>query len=242
MKTVTLTIDGKRIIAREGEKVLWAALDNGIYIPNLCAIRKVSEPHAGCRVCFVEIEGRNRAVTACTEPVTEGMVVNTKGPRALRLARTALELLLASHPVDCAHCLKNRNCDLQKIASHLGVKLKTTRFKKLLRDLPVDSSCIDFLYDPNKCVLCGKCVWVCRERFGVGTLGFAHRGFDRIVTTFEGKPIAESGCHVCDDCISVCPVGALVFKDKDRQKSSQSVFSETRDIPKSTNKRSCRRR
>jgi bidirectional [NiFe] hydrogenase diaphorase subunit len=212
MKTVTLTIDGKKITAREGEKVLWAALDNGIYIPNLCSIRKAVEPYAGCRVCFVEIEGRNGPVTSCTEPVAEGMVVNTKGPRALRLARTALELLLASHPVDCAHCLKNRKCELQKIAAHLGVKLKSVRFKKLLRDQPVDSSCTDFLYDPNKCVLCGKCVWVCRERFGTGTLGFAHRGFDRIVTTFEEKPIAESGCHVCDECIEVCPVGALVFK------------------------------
>lgn len=214
MKTVTLTIDGKTITAPEGEKVLWAALDNGIYIPNLCAIRKAAEPYAGCRLCFVEIEGRNGPVTACTEPVAEGMVVTTRGPTAVRLVRTALELLLASHPVDCAHCLKNRNCELQKITSHLGVKLKTKRFRKLLRDLPVDASCSDFIYEPNKCVLCGRCVWVCRERFGVGTLGFAHRGFDRMVTTFEEKPLSESGCHVCDECISVCPVGALVFKEK----------------------------
>jgi len=129
MKTVSLTIDGKAIKAREGQKVLWAALDNGIYIPNLCAIRKASEPFAGCRLCFVEIEGRNGPVTSCTEPVAEGMVVNTQGPRAKRLARTALELLLASHPVDCAHCAKNRSCELQKLCSFLGVKLNTKRFK-----------------------------------------------------------------------------------------------------------------
>jgi bidirectional [NiFe] hydrogenase diaphorase subunit len=214
MKIVTLTIDGKMINAPEGEKVLWAALDNGIYIPNLCAIRKAAEPYAGCRLCFVEIEGKNGPVTACTEPVAEGMVVNTRGQRAVRLARTALELLLASHPVDCAHCLKNHNCELQKITSHLNVKLKTKRFRQLLRDLPVDASCPDFVYDPNKCLLCGRCVWVCRERFGVGTLGFAHRGFDRMVTTFEERPLAESGCHLCDECIAVCPVGALVFKER----------------------------
>ena len=196
--------------------MLWAALDNGIFIPNLCAIRKASEPYAGCRLCFVEIEGRNAPVTSCTEPVAEGMVVNTQGPKARRLARTALELLLASHPVDCAHCAKNRSCELQKLCSLLGVKLNTKRFRKLVHHLPIDSSCSDFIYNPNKCVLCSRCVWVCRERFGVGALGFAHRGFDRIVTTFEDKPIAESGCHVCDECIKVCPVGALVFKDGEK--------------------------
>jgi formate dehydrogenase major subunit/NADH-quinone oxidoreductase subunit G len=213
MKTVSLTIDGKKIVAREGQKVLWAALDNGIFIPNLCAIRKAAEPFAGCRLCFVEIEGRNGPVTACTEPVAEGMVVNTQGPRARRLARTALELLLASHPVDCAHCSKNRSCELQKLCTVLGVKINTKRFRKLVHHWPIDSSCSDFIYDPNKCVLCSRCVWTCRERFGVGVLGFAHRGFNRVVTTFEDKPIAESGCHVCDECIDVCPVGALVFKD-----------------------------
>ena len=105
-KTVSLTINDQKIRALDGEKILWAALDNGIYIPNLCAIREKSEPFAACRLCFVEIEGEDRPVTACTAPVGEGMVVNTKGAKALRLARTALELLLASHPVDCAHCLK----------------------------------------------------------------------------------------------------------------------------------------
>jgi len=225
MKTVLLTIDGKKIVAREGQKVLWAALDNGIFIPNLCAIRKAAEPFAGCRLCFVEIEGRNGPVTACTEPVAEGMVVNSQGPRARRLARTALELLLASHPVDCAHCAKNRSCELQKLCSFLGVKINTKRFRKLVHHLPIDSSCSDFIYDPNKCVLCSRCVWTCRERFGVGVLGFAHRGFNRVVTTFEDKPIAESGCHVCDECIDVCPVGALVFKDG---KKGSAVCAEKR--------------
>jgi bidirectional [NiFe] hydrogenase diaphorase subunit len=202
--------------------VLWAALDNGIYIPNLCAIRKSTEPYAGCRLCFVEVEGQNGPVTACTEPVIEGMVVNTQGPKAKRLARTALELLLASHPVDCAHCAKNRSCELQKLCSHLGVKINTKRFRKLLHNYPIDSSCPTFIYDPNKCVLCSRCVWMCRERFGVGTLGFAHRGFDRIVTTFEDKPIAASGCHVCNDCITVCPVGALVLKDGNKTGAEQA--------------------
>jgi formate dehydrogenase major subunit/NADH-quinone oxidoreductase subunit G len=110
MKTVSLTIDGKKVTAPEGEKVLWAALDNGIYIPNLCALRDAAEPAAACRLCFVEVEGYNKPVTACTEPIREGMVVNTKGPNALRLARTGFELIMASHPVDCANCASNGVC------------------------------------------------------------------------------------------------------------------------------------
>jgi len=214
MKTVSLTIDGEKVTARQGEKVLWAALNNGIYIPNLCALRDASEPPASCRLCFVEVEGKKQPVTACTETVEQGMVVNTGGSGALRLARTALELLLASNVVDCAHCPANGSCELQKVAHHLGVKLKTKRFRKLLRELPVDSSSPVFIYDPNKCVLCGRCVWVCRERLGIGALGFAHRGFERVVTTFGDEPIAESKCRDCGECVVACPTGALAFKEQ----------------------------
>lgn len=213
-KSVSLSIDGRKIRAAQGEKILWAALDNGVYIPNLCAIRDKSEPFASCRLCFVEVEGKETPVTACTEPVVEGMVVSTKGVKALRLARTAFELLLASHPVDCAHCPKSGSCELQKIAKHLGVKLNTKRFPKILRDLPVDSSSPLFIYDPNKCVLCGKCVWVCQEKLGKGVIGFAYRGFRRMVTTFGDEPMGKSGCQDCGECVAICPVGALVFKEK----------------------------
>jgi bidirectional [NiFe] hydrogenase diaphorase subunit len=220
MNTVSLTIDGKKIKARRGDKLLWAALDNGIYIPNLCAIRELSEPFASCRLCFVEIEGYNEPVTACTQAVEEGMTVNTQGPAARRLASTALELLLASHPVDCAHCAANRACDLQKIAAHLGVKLKSKRLRKIEHELPVDSSSPVFTYDPNKCVLCGKCVWVCRDKLGIGVLGFARRGFQRMVTTFENKPIAETNCQGCGDCAAACPVGAMVLKGENKAEAN----------------------
>ncbi len=213
-KTISLTINGREIKAAQGEKILWAALDNGIYIPNLCAIRERSEPFAACRLCFVEVEGKDMPVTACTEPVREGMVVNTRGEKALRLARTALELILASQPVDCAHCSKSGSCELQKIAKHLGVKLNTKRFKKVLANLPVDASSPLFIYDPNKCVLCGKCVWVCQEKLGIGVIGFAYRGFNRRVTTSGDVPFGESDCRHCGECVKVCPVGALVFKEE----------------------------
>jgi formate dehydrogenase major subunit/NADH-quinone oxidoreductase subunit G len=217
MNEISLTIDGTRIKTRAGETILWAALDNGIYIPNLCAIREKGEPSASCRLCFVEVESEEEPVPACTQPVKDGMVVHTRGKDGLRLARTSAELLLSNHPVDCGHCLKNRSCKLQRIAKHLGIKLKVKRFRKLERNLPIDDSCPLFTYDPNKCVLCGRCVWVCREKLGIGVLGFTRRGFKRMVSTFENKPLVESRCTQCCECVKVCPVGSLTFKNKDSQ-------------------------
>jgi len=214
MNSVSLTIDGQKITARAGIKVLRAALDNGIYIPNLCDIKDKPEPTAACRLCFVEIEGEKEPVAACTREVIDGMVVNTRGEHALSLARAGFELLMASHALDCAHCPANGDCELQKIAHHLKASLKTKRFRQLLRDLPIDDSNPLFTYDPNKCVLCGRCIWVCRRDVKSGVFGFAHRGFDRIMTTFHDEPIGKERCLECSKCIRVCPTGALSFKDK----------------------------
>jgi formate dehydrogenase major subunit/NADH-quinone oxidoreductase subunit G len=211
MKNISLRIDDKKISCEEGKTILWAALENNIYIPNLCAIQEQIHPTASCRLCFVEVGGENEPVTACTEPIKENMVVHTRGKNALRLARTSAELILANHPVDCPHCLKNRSCELHNIAKHLGVNLKTKRFRKIERTLPIDESSSLFTYDPNKCVLCGKCVWVCREKLGIGAIGFTKRGVKRMVSTFQDKPIGESTCSQCAECVKVCPVGALVL-------------------------------
>jgi bidirectional [NiFe] hydrogenase diaphorase subunit len=211
MNEISLAIDGRKIKAEAGKTILWAALENNIYIPNLCAIQEQIHPTASCRLCFVEVEGENEPVVACTQQVKEGMAVNTRGKNARRLARTSAELILANHPVDCPHCLKNRSCELQRIAKHLGIKLKTKRFRTLERNLPIDESSSVFAYDPNKCVLCGKCVWVCREKLGIGAIGFTKRGVKRRVSTFQDKPIGESTCSQCAECVKVCPVGALVL-------------------------------
>ncbi len=216
-KEIFLTIDGNGIKAPKGKTVLWAALENGIYIPNLCAIQGKTQPSASCRLCFVEVEGEKEPIVACTERVQEGMVVHTRGKNALRLARSSAELILASHPVDCGHCQKNRSCELQKIAKHLGIMLITKRFRKLERNLPIDKSSSLFTYNPNKCVLCGKCVWVCQEKLGIGAIGFTRRGFKRMVSTFQDKPFGETTCSKCTECVKICPVGALVFSNKDSQ-------------------------
>jgi len=213
MKTVTLTIDGKVIKTRAGEKLLWVALKNGIYIPNLCAIRERQELDASCRICFVEIEGEKEPVAACTVAVIDGMVVNTKGGKSLALARAGFDLLMASHALDCTHCNANGRCELQKIAKVLKCSLKSKQLRLLLRDQPVDDSNPLFTLDPNKCVLCGRCVWECHKHQEKALLGFAHRGFERRLTTFADEPIGDK-CRDCSGCVKVCPTGALALKQE----------------------------
>lgn len=213
-KAVHLYIDGKEIESSEGERILWAALGNGIYIPNLCAMREKTEPYGACRLCFVEVKGEDLPVTACTTKVKEGMVVSTRGAKALRLARTAFELTLSNHPVDCAHCLKSGSCELQKIAKYLRVKLNTKKFKKFLRDRPIDETSSVLIYEPNKCVLCGKCVCYCQEKLDIRTIGFAYRGFQRWVTTFGDEPVGLSECGDRIELAEICPVGAFISKNK----------------------------
>ena len=213
MRTVTITIDGATIKARAGQKLLWAALENGIYIPNLCAIKDKPKPNASCRLCWVEIKGKKKPVTACTEEVTDGMAVNTRGEKARGLAKAGFELLMASHALDCAHCKANGVCELQKIAKTLGCSLKSRRLRLLLRDLPRDDSNPLFSYDPNKCILCGRCVWECKKQKDKAILGFAHRGFERRLTTFSDEPIGKGRCLDCSACVKVCPTGALTMKD-----------------------------
>jgi bidirectional [NiFe] hydrogenase diaphorase subunit len=211
MSLVTLVIDDMEVKTQKGERLLWAALDNGFYIPNLCAMRQADTPRSSCRLCFVEIEGKSALVTACTEPVNDGMVVHLNTPRVKRLRNTAFELLLSHHKLDCRNCAKNGKCELQSIASRLGLKLKLKRFRPIPQDIAVDSSHPLFTYDPNKCVLCGKCIWVCHEQ-GSGILDFAFRGINTRVSTIAGIPLAEAGCNSCLACVAVCPVGSLVVK------------------------------
>jgi len=211
---VTLTIDGREISAPVGEKILWAALENGIYIPHLCAIHENNTPFAACRLCFVEVEGYPRPVTSCTKPVAEGMAVSTRSERVDHLVRTGFEMLMTNHRLECKVCPRNRSCELQRIAQERKLGLRPKRLPVLERNLPIDDSAPNIIYDPNKCVLCGRCVWTCRIR-GMGTLGFAYRGFDRMMTTFMNAPLGESNCSACAACAAACPVGSLSLKKKE---------------------------
>ena len=212
-KKVTVIIDGREISAAAGEKLLFVALDHGIYIPHLCAMRDDKRPEASCRLCFVELEGGSGPVTACTLPAADGMVIKTRSPRVDRLVRTAFELLLSAHRLKCGSCPANKNCALQRIARARGFKLRHGRFPYLERDCPVDESPASFGFDRSRCVLCGRCIREDRRAGGPGAIGFAGRGLQRRVSTCEDLPLAESPCNECGRCGSACPGGALYWKD-----------------------------
>lgn len=212
MKNINLTIDDRPITAREGDILLWVALENNIYIPNLCAIKEKERPSASCRLCFVEIEGYDRPVTSCTQRVKEGMVVRTRTPAVDRLVKTAFELLLSDHDLNCAKCPARKNCALMTIARERKLKMKLTRLKPLNRERAIDDSTSLFTFDRNRCVLCGRCVWADREEARVGAIGFSNRGLERMVTTFRNIPLADSPCTECGLCVEACPVGAMTFK------------------------------
>ncbi|WP_418792165.1 2Fe-2S iron-sulfur cluster-binding protein [Phosphitispora sp. TUW77] len=211
-KTVNITIDGKQYGVPEGKRVLWAALENGVYIPHLCGIEEEDKPSAGCRLCFVEIEGFSDPVASCTQPVKEGMVVQTRSERIDRLVKNGFELLLSNHSLNCGKCAANGSCELQKIAKERGLKLRVSRMRKLDNAASIDDSPEKFSFDPAKCVLCGRCVWVDHNKAKVGAIGFVRRGMRRRVATFGETFLAESNCTQCGECVPVCPTGALFKK------------------------------
>jgi len=210
IELIKLNIDGKTVEAEKGSTVLEAAQSAGIYIPTLCADPDL-EPYGACRMCVVEIEKMRGLPTACTTPATDGMVVHTETPAVDAVRRTALELLIADHNADCLTCGKNQNCELQRIASYMGIN--ELRFPKTQRKYLVDDSNPFFDLDRNKCILCARCVRACNEITCVGAIDMANRGYNMKVATFGDGLLFDSICQSCGECMVRCPVGALAVKN-----------------------------
>jgi formate dehydrogenase alpha subunit len=212
-RAITLTIDGRSVRVSKGITVLEAALNAGIYIPTLCYDPDL-KPYGSCRLCVVEIEGMRGLVSSCTTPATDGMVVHTETERVKQSRRITMELIIANHHGDCLTCAKNQDCELLKITRYLGIEQEhIERLRKSTQVLPMDKSHPAFIRDPNKCILCAKCVRACHEIACVDAIDLVFQGYPAKITTFLGnKPIIESICKSCGECVGRCPTGALAPK------------------------------
>ena len=209
--TITLTINGEMVTARQGDSLLTVIRERGISLPTLCDLPALSAVGA-CRLCLVEATGRPRLLAACVSAVEEGMDIRTDTERLQEYRRTTVELLFAERNHVCAVCVANGSCELQDLAVATGVD--HVRYDYIHPpDLHVDASHERFVVDHNRCVLCTRCVRVCDEIEGAHTWDLAGRGAATRVITDLAMPWGLSvTCTSCGKCVQACPTGALFRK------------------------------
>lgn len=210
---VNLKIDGIEVQAPEGMNLVDAAALNGIHIPNLCYLKGIKAVGA-CRLCLVEISGQKAPLIACITKVKEGMEVNTKTERVQDLRKFVIDLIVSMHPLDCMTCTKAGVCNLQQYAYDFDIKQSS--FTRKSFDYAPDTSNPLIKRDPEYCILCGRCVRICKQQ-DTNVLDFMGRGVGAKVVTAMDKPMQESGCTFCGSCLDVCPVNALVEADRSRK-------------------------
>ena len=202
-----LTIDGREIEVEGFKSILNAALAAGIFIPHLCGHPDLM-PAGACGLCMVEVEGTDEPVRACMTAAKDGMVVNTKGEKADKLRRLAMELILATHPADCTGCPKYGICELQSMYQYMGVSPQRWRCRG--RTVPTDESNPLITHMFTRCIRCGRCIRACEGLRGVGAIGF-HRGPDGFMrVAINGDSLQDAGCRFCGACAEVCPTGSII--------------------------------
>jgi iron-only hydrogenase group A len=204
---IRLEVNGRAIDAVKGETVLTALNRNGMHVPTICSMKDLS-PSGACRMCVVEVKGRENLVPACSFPIEEPMTIMTHSPRVLRARKTNVELLLSNHPDDCLYCERNGSCELQSLSEDLNIRERRIPGKKSPHK--VDKSSPAIVRDPAKCILCGRCVRICEEIMSTSCLDFAHRGNELRISTTLSKPLNFSNCTSCGQCLISCPTGALI--------------------------------
>lgn len=208
---VKLKIDGIDVEAPAGTSILNAARSVQVDIPTLCYHPDL-KPHASCGLCIVKVNGRT--LRSCCTPVEEGMDVITRDPELVETRRTVLKLTLSNHPNECLTCIRNDNCELQKLASEFGIR--SNEFKNITKsreEKPIDDSTKCIVFDPRKCILCGRCVEVCQNVQNVWALSFLDRSIETHVSPAANLPLADTPCIKCGQCTAHCPTGALSERD-----------------------------
>ena len=211
MGKIKVTINNRQVEAYEGKTILEVARENGIHIPTLCYLKDYTGTGA-CRVCQVEVEGVRNLCAACVYPVREGMVVKTNSMRALDARRRVVELIVSNHSKDCLSCIRNTNCELQRLCQELGVR--EDAFQGAKTTPTFDEVSPGVVRNTAKCILCGRCVAACKKHQGLGILGFMERGFKTKVGPVFDRSLNDVNCMQCGQCINVCPVGALQEKEE----------------------------
>ena len=206
---VNLTIDGKKISVEENTTIMEAAASNGIPIPKLCYLKGINEI-AACRVCVVELEGKEKLITSCNNVVKEGMVIYTNSPKVRRHRRTTVELILSQHDCECVTCSRSGNCSLQTVANDLNIF--DIPFKMQLEKQPWDKH-FPLIRDSSKCIKCMRCVQVCDKIQGLGIWDVEGTGSRTTISVAGHRSIDEADCALCGQCITHCPVGALRERD-----------------------------
>ncbi|MCQ2978356.1 MAG: [FeFe] hydrogenase, group A [Clostridia bacterium] len=208
-KMITLTIDGQSVTVPEGTTVLKACKAAGINVPTLCYLEGINEIGA-CRMCLVEIEGVRGLNTACTFPASDGMVVRTNTPKLREARKINLELILSNHKRECTSCIRSGNCELQQLCNELGVD--NVRFEGVREEKEIDDLSPSIVRDNNKCILCKRCIAVCKKKQGISAIGAINRGFGSSISAPFEESINNLDCINCGQCIEACPVGALYEK------------------------------
>ena len=225
---VTLTIDGKTVQAPESATILEAARLAEIRIPHLCYLKGLNEI-AACRVCCVEVEGEAHMVTACNNPVKEGMVVHTNSPRARATRRVNVELILSQHDCKCATCVRSGNCQLQALANDLGI-LEVPYQTQLPQGLrKAWTTTFPLFHDYNKCIKCMRCIQVCDKVQSLSIWDVAGTGSRTTIDVSGNRVIKDSDCALCGQCITHCPTGGLRERD-----DTQRAFAALADPDKIT--------
>ncbi len=211
-KTVTLTIDGTKVEVAEGTSIMRAAMEAGIQVPKLCATDTL-DAFGSCRLCLVEIQGRNGTPASCTTLVTDGLVVSTQTPRLKQLRRGVMELYISDHPLDCLTCAANGDCELQDMAGAVGLREVRYGYEgENHLGLAKDESNPYFTFDSSKCIACSRCVRACEETQGTFALTIEGRGFGSRVSAGAGDAFLDSDCVSCGACVQACPTATLTEK------------------------------